>query len=94
MDPNEALMIFLAYFMIFLAFSPRRRRSLPPIDLLALSARARSLPVVVVSTYMRRFPRRFWHVQPRQYVYHDIVQDDVWHTTPEMLDREYWSASG
>jgi hypothetical protein len=31
-------------------------------------------------------------VQPRQYVYHDIVQDDVWHTTPEMLNREYWSA--
>jgi hypothetical protein len=31
-------------------------------------------------------------VQPRQYVYHDNVQDDVWHTTLEMLDREYWSA--
>ena len=60
-------------------------------DLVDFSAGARSLPIMV-STYMKRFLGRFWHVQPRQYVYHDIVQYDVWHTTLEMLDKEYWSA--
>jgi hypothetical protein len=39
---------------------------------------------------MRIFPSRFWWIEPWQYVHHDVVEDDVWHTTPQMLNLKYW----
>ena len=31
-----------------------------------------------------------WWVEPRQYIHHDIVEGDVWHTMPQMLNIKYW----
>ena len=31
-----------------------------------------------------------WWVEPPQYIHHDIVEGDVWHTMPQMLDIGYW----
>ena len=47
------------------------------------------LPFVVVGAWQQRFDGRFWWVEPRQYIYHDVVEDDVWHTSHDMLDKKY-----
>ncbi len=31
-----------------------------------------------------------WWVEPRQYIHHDVVEGDVWHTSPQMLNLRYW----
>ena len=31
-----------------------------------------------------------WWVEPCQYIHHDVVEVDVWHTIPQMLDIRYW----
>ena len=46
--------------------------------------------VIMVMAWKQRFPRRMWWVEPRQYIHHDIVEGDVWHITPQMLDIKYW----
>ena len=38
---------------------------------------------------MRRFPQRLWWIEPKQNIHYDVVEGDVWHTTPDMLDRKY-----
>ena len=37
---------------------------------------------------MRRFPQRMWWFEPKQNVHYDVVEGDVWRTTPNMLDRK------
>ena len=44
----------------------------------------------VVFAWRRRFPRRMWWIEPRQYIHHDVVERDVWHTSPQMRDLRYW----
>ena len=31
-----------------------------------------------------------WWIEPRQYIHHNIIEGDVWHTTPQMLNIRYW----
>ena len=38
---------------------------------------------------MRRFPQRLWWIEPKQNIHYDVVEGDVWHTTPDILDRKY-----
>ena len=45
--------------------------------------------MVVFYSWMRRFPQQMWWVKPKQNIHYDVVEGDVWHTTPEMLDRKY-----
>ena len=40
--------------------------------------------------WRQRFPRRMWWVKPQQYIHHDVVEGDVWHTSPQMLNIRYW----
>ena len=77
LEDDEANLLLLAFLKIFLAECPRRRRLLLPIDLLKLSAGATMLPFVVVAAWQQRFDGHFWWVEPRQYIYHDVVEDDV-----------------
>ena len=89
LDDDKVNLLLLAFFKIFLARCPRRRRLPPPIDLLELSADATILPFVVVVVWQQRFDGRFWWVEPRQYIYHDAVEDDIWYTSHDMLDKKY-----
>jgi DDE superfamily endonuclease len=86
---GETNLLLLAFFFIFLTVRPRQRRLPPSIDLLELSVGATTLPYLVVAAWLQRFDGRFWWVEPRQYVYHDVVEDDVWHTSHDMLDKKY-----
>ena len=71
LEDDEANLLLLAFFKIFLAGCPRRRRLPPPIDFLELSAGATMLPFVVVAVWQQRFDGHFWWVEPRQYIYHN-----------------------
>lgn len=82
MERNHVFLLVLAFFIVLLTSHPRRRRTLVMLDLLETSVAIRCIPMVVVGTWMRRFPPRFWWMEPRQYVHHDVVENDVWHTTP------------
>jgi hypothetical protein len=30
-----------------------------------------------------------WLVEPQQKIHFDVIESDVWHCTPKMLDRKY-----
>ena len=45
--------------------------------------------VVVVYSWMQRFPQRLWWIELKQNVHYDVVEGDIWHTTPDMLDHKY-----
>ena len=38
---------------------------------------------------MQRFPQQLLWIELKQKVHYDVVEGDVWHTTPNMLDRKY-----
>ena len=83
----------MANHTLFLTVHGRRcRHVLPiiPIDIGGGHSIRRLLPIIAVMAWRQRFPRRMWWVEPRQYIHHDVVEADVWHTTPEMLDFRYW----
>ena len=86
---EELILVFFAFMVVFLTNPIRRARLRPTFDLLDYSVGARYFPVVVIYSRMRRFPQRIWWVEPKQNVHYDVVEGDVWHTTPEMLDRKY-----
>jgi hypothetical protein len=35
------------------------------------------------------YPGRMWSVEPRRYVYYNIVEGDVWHISHAMLNLKY-----
>jgi hypothetical protein len=86
---EELILVFFAFMVVFLTFPLRRARPRPALDLLDYSVGARYFPMVVIYSWMRRFPQRFWWVEPKQNVQYDVVEGDVWHTTPQILDRKY-----
>ena len=86
---EEVILVFLAFMVVFLTNPIRRRRRRPTSDMLDSSVGAHYFPVVVFYSWMRRFLQRMWWVEPKQNVHYDVVEGDVWHTTPEMLDRKY-----
>ena len=86
---EEIILVFFAFMVVFLTFPIRRARTRPTMDLLECSVGARYFPIVVVYSWMRRFPQRMWWIEPKQNVHYDVVEGDVWHTTPDMLDRKY-----
>ena len=86
---EELILVFFAFMVVFLTFPIRRARVRPTLDLLDRSVGARYFLIVVVYTWMRRFPQRLWWIKPKQNIHYDVVEGDVWHTTPDMLDRKY-----
>jgi hypothetical protein len=89
MREEELILVFFAFMVVFLTFPLRRARPRPTLDLLDCSVGARYFPVVMIYSWMRRFSQWLWWVEPKQNVHYDVVEWDVWHTTPEMLDRKY-----
>lgn len=75
--------------VVFLTFLLRRIRIRPILDLLECSVEARYFPVVVILFWMRRFPQRLWRIEPKQNVYYNVVEGDIWHIAPDILDRKY-----
>ena len=47
------------------------------------------LSFVVIATWQQRYDEHFWWIETRQYIYHDVVEDDVWHMFHDMLDKKY-----
>ena len=90
MERNHIFLLELAFFIVLLTFHPRRHRTLVLVDLLEAFVAVHCIPTVVVVIWMRRFPTWFWWMEPRQYVQHDVVKNDVWHTNPQMLNLKYW----
>jgi hypothetical protein len=86
---KEIILVLFTFMVVLLTFPLCRARTGPTLDLLDPSVGARYFPVVVVYFWMRRFPQRLWWVEPKQNVQYDVVEGDVWHTTPKMLDRKY-----
>ena len=89
MTEGELILFFFAFMVVFLAFLLRRGRTRPTLDLLECSVGARHLPVVVVYSWMRRFPQRLRWVEPKQIVHYNVLKGDVWHTIQDILDRKY-----
>ena len=91
---NHSLLIFFAFLVVLITFSPRRPRYVSPITPITMldgfCGTTRLLPVLAVLPWRQRFPRRMWWIEPRQYIHHDVVEGDVWHTSPQMLDLQYW----
>lgn len=79
---------FFAFMVVFLTFPIRRACVRPTLDLLDGSVRARYFPLVAVYSWMQCFPRRLGWIELKQNIHYDVVEDDVWHTTPDMLDRK------
>ena len=86
---EEIILVFFAFMVVFLTFPLRRACTRPTFDLLECSIGARYFSVVVVYSWMQRFPQRLWWIEPRQNVHYDVIEGDVWHTTPDMVDRKY-----
>ena len=61
-----------------------------PIEVESGSGVQRLFMMVVAMFCRERFPRRMWWVEPCQYIHHDVVEDDVWHTSHDMLNLRYW----
>ena len=91
---NHSLFIFFAFFVVLITFSPRRPRYVSPITLITMldgfCSITRLLSVLAVLAWRQRFPRRMWWIEPRKYIHHDVVEGDVSHTSPQMLDLRYW----
>jgi hypothetical protein len=50
----------------------------------------RLLAILVVLACKQCFSHWMWWVELRQYIHHDDVESDVWHTSPQILDLQYW----
>ena len=90
---THIFLVFLAFFIVLQTFYGRRRhRVLPyhPVEIAGGNPMRRLFPIIMIMAWRQRFPRRMWWVEPRQYIHHDIVEGDVWHTTPQMLNIRYW----
>ena len=75
--------------VVFLTIPIRRACVRPTLDLLDGSVGARYFPLVAIYSWMRRFPQRLWWIESKQNIPYDVVEGDVWHTTPDMLDQKY-----
>ena len=64
---NQSLMILLAFIIVFLTFSKRRRRVLPYILIPIYGGHLirRLLPIIVVMVWRQCFPRCMWWVEPQ-----------------------------
>jgi hypothetical protein len=90
---GHSILVFFAFLVVLVTFQPRRRRCVVPyvpFDIAGGHSMHRLLPFFAVMAWRQRFPRRMWWVEPRQYIHHDIVEGDLWHTSPQMLNLRYW----
>jgi hypothetical protein len=90
---DHSILVFFAFLVVLVTFQPRRRRRVVPyvpFDIVGGHPVRRLLPFFVVMAWRQRFPRCMWWVEPRQYIHHDIVEGDVWHTSSQMLNLRYW----
>jgi hypothetical protein len=46
-------------------------------------------PMLLGDVNERRHPLCFWWKEPRQYAHWELVETNVWHTTPEIRDRKF-----
>jgi len=94
-------LVFFAFLVVLLAFrgqqqrqrrQRRRRREVPivPVEIEEGLGCRHLLPVIAAMIWRQHFPSRMWWVEPRQYIHHDVVESDVWHTSPQMLNLRYW----
>jgi len=91
---NQTLFVFFAFLVVLLTFHNRRRRC-RQVPIVSLNNEGfhpirRLLPITAAMVWRQQVPFRMWWVEPRQYIHHDVVEDDVWHTTPQMLNLRYW----
>jgi hypothetical protein len=90
----HSLFILFAFLVVLITFSPHRPRYVSPIIPLPMldgfCSTTRLLLILDVLAWRQRFPRRMWWIEPRQYIHHDVVEGDVWHTSPQMHDLRYW----
>ena len=90
MERNHIFLLVLDFFIVSLTFHSKRHHTPVLVDLLETFTAVCCIPTVIVATWMRRFPLWFWWMKPRQYVHHDVVENDVWHTTPQMSNLKHW----
>ena len=90
---EELVLVLFAFMVVFLTFPIHRARVRPTLDLLNGSVGARYFPLVVIYSWMRHFPQKLWWIESKQNIHYDVVEGDVWHTTPDMLDRKTYTMS-
>ena len=89
---NHIYLVFMTFLLVLQTFHGRKRRRIMPFHLVEIAGGnpiQRLFPIIMVMAWKQQFPRRMWWVEPRQYIHHDIVEGDVWHTMPQMLDIKY-----
>ena len=90
---NHVILVFFASVVVLLTFFGCRRHHVLPNVLVQIEGghtMRRLLPIITVLVWRHRFPHRMWWVELCQYIHHDVVEGDVWHTSPQMLDMRYW----
>jgi hypothetical protein len=69
-DSDHSILLLLVFFIVFLAFHPRKQCNPVYVDLLELLAGIHCMPILVVAKFMRNFPSRFWWIKLHQYIHH------------------------
>ena len=96
---NQTFFILLAFVIVMMTFSRCVKRrgthhcsvvSIVPIEVEIGSGVQCLFPMIVAMFCRQHFPRRMWWVEPRQFIHHNVVEDDLWHTTHNMLNLKYW----
>jgi hypothetical protein len=89
MAHDEMFLYFLAFMIVLVAFSMRRICIRLALNLLKHGDKARYILVNITYLWMQHSSQRLWSVKPKQNIHSDVVEDDVWHTAPDMLDKKY-----
>ena len=90
---NHAILVFFAFVVVFLTFFGRRQHRVLSNVLVQIErghTMRRLLPIIIVLVWRHWFPCRIWWIELRQYIHHDVVEGNVWHTSQQMLDICYW----
>jgi len=45
--------------------------------------------MILASVNGRKYPPHFWWKKPKQYTHWDLVETNVWHTTPKIKNRKF-----
>ena len=86
---NEVVLVFFAFMMVFMTFPIGRARTTLTLDLLESSVGACYFLVVVLYSWMQCFPQRLWLIDFKQNIHYDVIEGDVQHITPDMLNYKY-----
>jgi len=91
MAQDDTILMFVIFWVLLANIHPPKLiRILPmPVVNLEKSLLERFMPYFLLLTWRNKVRNRMWWVEPRQKMHFDVIEGNVWHCTPKMLDRKY-----